>query len=336
MIIVTGGAGFIGSNFILNHFTKQNEHILNIDKLTYASNLQNLSCLKNDMRYHFIQTDINDYSIITKLFKQYQPRVLIHFAAESHVDRSIKNPDEFIHTNINGTFTLLKAAKYYWSNLISKKKSAFRFVYISTDEVYGTLSIQDLPSTETTPYAPNNPYSASKAAANHLVRAYHYTYGLPTIITICCNNYGPFHFPEKLIPLTISNALHGKPLLIYGDGQQIRDWLYVSDHCTAIHKILMYAKAGAVYNIGIYNQKTNLEVIYTLCDTLDSLKPKTKGSYRNQITFVEDRPGHDRRYAIDASKLQNQLNWYPTEKFETGIIKTVRWYLNHPKWLMRS
>lgn len=331
MIIVTGGAGFIGSNFILDYLAQTNEYILNIDKLTYASNPQNLSCLIGDIRYYFVQTDINNYETIKQIFKQYQPRALIHFAAESHVDRSIKSPDEFIHTNINGTFILLKIAQHYWSNLAPKKKLAFRFLYVSTDEIYGTLSLKDTPSTETTPYTPNNPYSASKAAAHCLVRAYYRTYGLPTLITICSNNYGPFQFPDKLIPLTILNALSNKPLIIYGDGQHIRDWLYVSDHCAAIRKILTYAKAGTTYNIGDINQKTNLEVVLTLCDILDSLKPKFQGSYRDQVIFVKDRLGHDRRYAMNHSKLQRQFNWRPIETFETGIIKTVRWYLDKLK-----
>ncbi|MFL9878449.1 dTDP-glucose 4,6-dehydratase [Herbaspirillum rhizosphaerae] len=334
MIFVTGGAGFIGSNFILDLLASQDEHVLNIDKLTYAGNPYNLASLDGDERYHFVQADIADREKITQLFEQHQPRAIIHFAAESHVDRSIHSPGEFIHTNVNGTFSLLEAARAYWSALDSEKKAAFRFLHVSTDEVYGTLGPNDPPFSETTPYAPNSPYSASKAASDHLVRAYHHTYGLPTLTTNCSNNYGPYHFPEKLIPLVILNALDGKALPIYGDGQQIRDWLFVSDHCAAIRQVLARGKVGETYNIGGWNEKANLDVVHTLCDILDQQKPKAVGSYRDQITFVQDRPGHDRRYAIDARKLERELGWKPTETFETGIAKTVRWYLDHPQWVI--
>ncbi|ASU37183.1 dTDP-glucose 4,6-dehydratase [Herbaspirillum sp. meg3] len=333
MIFVTGGAGFIGSNFILDFLASQDEHVLNIDKLTYAGNPYNLTSLDGDERYHFVQADIADREKIAQLFEQHQPRAIIHFAAESHVDRSIHSPGEFIHTNVNGTFSLLEAARAYWSGLEPKRKTAFRFLHVSTDEVYGTLGPNDPPFSETTPYAPNSPYSASKAASDHLVRAYHHTYGLPTLTTNCSNNYGPYHFPEKLIPLVILNALDGKSLPIYGDGQQIRDWLFVSDHCAAIRQVLARGRVGETYNIGGWNEKTNLDVVYTLCDILDQQKPKATGSYRDQITFVQDRPGHDRRYAIDARKLERELGWKPAETFETGIAQTVRWYLDHPHWV---
>ncbi|MCW5300577.1 dTDP-glucose 4,6-dehydratase [Herbaspirillum lusitanum] len=333
MIFVTGGAGFIGSNFILDFLTSQDEHVLNIDKLTYAGNPYNLTNLEGDARYHFSQADIADREKIDQLFGQHQPRAIIHFAAESHVDRSIHSPGEFIHTNVNGTFTLLEAARAYWSALPAGAKEDFRFLHVSTDEVYGTLGPDDAPFSETTPYAPNSPYSASKAASDHLVRAYHHTYGLPTLTTNCSNNYGPYHFPEKLIPLVILNALDGKPLPIYGDGQQIRDWLFVGDHCNAIREVLARGVPGETYNIGGWNEKANLDVVHTLCDILDELSPKAAGSYRDQITFVQDRPGHDRRYAIDAHKLERELDWKPSETFETGIAKTVRWYLDNPQWV---
>ena len=333
MIFVTGGAGFIGSNFILDYLSRNDEHVLNIDKLTYAGNPYNLSSLDDDPRYHFVQADIADRATIDALFEQHQPRAMLHFAAESHVDRSIHSPGEFIHTNVNGTFTLLEAARAYWSALPAGVREDFRFLHVSTDEVYGTLGPDDAPFSEATPYAPNSPYSASKAASDHLVRAYHHTYGLPTLTTNCSNNYGPYHFPEKLIPLVILNALDGKPLPIYGDGQQIRDWLFVSDHCTAIREVLARGVPGETYNIGGWNEKTNLDVVHTLCDILDELRPKSAGSYRDQITFVQDRPGHDRRYAIDARKLERELGWKPAETFETGIAKTVRWYLDNPQWV---
>lgn len=333
MIFVTGGAGFIGSNFILGYLAGQDEHVLNIDKLTYAGNLCNLSSLDRDVRYHFAQADIADHATIAALFEQHRPRAMIHFAAESHVDRSIHSPGAFIHTNINGSFALLEAARHYWMRLPRVQQQTFRFLNVSTDEVYGTLGPHDAPFRETTAYAPNSPYAASKAASDHLARAYYHTYGLPTLTTNCANNYGPYHFPEKLIPLVILNALEGKPLPIYGDGQQIRDWLYVSDHCAAICQVLAHGMPGATYNIGGGNEKTNLDVVYTLCDMLDSLRPKIVGSYRDQIAFVRDRPGHDRRYAIDARKLERELGWKPRETFVTGIAKTVRWYLDHPQWV---
>src|SRR5450830_265014 len=334
MIFVTGGAGFIGSNFILDFLASQDEHVLNIDKLTYAGNPYNLASLDGDERYHFVQADIADREKIAQLFEQHQPRAIIHFAAESHVDRSIHSPGEFIHTNVNGTFSLLEAARAYWSALGSEEKAAFRFLHVSTDEVYGTLGPNDPPFSETTPYAPNSPYSASKAASDHLVRAYHHTYGLPTLTTNCSNNYGPYHFPEKLIPLIIANARAGKPLPIYGDGQQVRDWLYVSDHCTAIRRVLESGRTGETYNIGGWNEKANLDVVHILCDILDELQPKAAGgSYREQISYVADRPGHDRRYAIDARKIERELGWKPAETFDTGIRKTVQWYLDNDAWV---
>src|SRR5450830_1946428 len=333
MIFVTGGAGFIGSNFVLDWLAGSNEPVLNFDKLTYAGNVNNLATLKNDARHIFVRGDICDGQQVLALLQEHKPRAIVHFAAESHVDRSIHGPAEFINTNINGTFALLEAARAYWSALDDEAKAAFRFLHVSTDEVYGTLGPNDPPFSETTAFAPNSPYSASKAASDHLVRAYHHTYGLPTLTTNCSNNYGPYHFPEKLIPLVILNALDGKSLPIYGDGQQIRDWLFVTDHCTAIRQVLARGIPGETYNIGGWNEKTNLIVVQTLCDLLDRLKPKADGSYRDQITFVQDRPGHDRRYAIDSRKLKCELDWEPVETFETGIEKTVKWYLSHPDWV---
>src|SRR5450830_694533 len=333
MIFVTGGAGFIGSNFVLDWLAGSNEPVLNFDKLTYAGNVNNLATLKNDARHIFVRGDICDGEQVLALLQEHKPRAIVHFAAESHVDRSIHGPAEFINTNINGTFALLEAARAYWSALDDEAKAAFRFLHVSTDEVYGTLGPNDPPFSETTAFAPNSPYSASKAASDHLVRAYHHTYGLPTLTTNCSNNYGPYHFPEKLIPLVILNALDGKALPIYGDGQQIRDWLFVTDHCTAIRQVLARGIPGETYNIGGWNEKTNLIVVQTLCDLLDRLKPKADGSYRDQITFVQDRPGHDRRYAIDSRKLKCELDWEPVETFETGIEKTVKWYLSHPDWV---
>jgi dTDP-glucose 4,6-dehydratase len=334
MILVTGGAGFIGSNFVLDWLSKNSEPVINLDKLTYAGNLSNLQALSQDARHVFVKGDIGDSALVNELLSKYQPRAIVHFAAESHVDRSIHGPGEFITTNINGTFTLLEAARAYWSSLAADNKAAFRFLHVSTDEVYGTLGPNDPPFTETTPYAPNSPYSASKAASDHLVRAYHHTYGLPTLTTNCSNNYGPYHFPEKLIPLIIANARAGKPLPIYGDGQQVRDWLYVRDHCAAIRRVLEAGRLGETYNIGGWNEKANLDVVNTLCDILDKLDPKSNGnSYRDQITFVADRPGHDRRYAIDARKIEQELGWKPEETFETGIKKTVQWYLEHQDWV---
>lgn len=333
MILVTGGAGFIGSNFVLDWLGEKDEPVINLDKLTYAGNPQNLLTIAQDKRHTLIKGDIGDKTLVAELLSTYAPRAIVHFAAESHVDRSIHGPDAFITTNINGTFNLLEAARTYWSGLPEKEKSAFRFLHVSTDEVYGSLEPEDLPFSETTPYAPNSPYSASKAASDHLVRAYYHTYGLPTLTTNCSNNYGPYHFPEKLIPLVITNARDGKPLPIYGDGRQVRDWLYVKDHCAAIRRVLEAGRPSETYNIGGWNEKTNLEVVHTLCDILDELAPKPQGSYRDQITFVKDRPGHDRRYAIDARKIERELGWKPAETFESGIRNTVRWYLDNEDWV---
>ncbi len=332
MILVTGGAGFIGSNFVLNWLANDGESVINLDKLTYAGNLNNLAALEGDARHVFVQGDICDGALVSELLAKHRPRAIVHFAAESHVDRSIHGPGEFITTNINGTFALLEAARSYWSALEGDDKTNFRFLHVSTDEVYGTLGPDDAPFSETTPYAPNSPYSASKAASDHLVRAYHHTYGMPTLTTNCSNNYGPYHFPEKLIPLIIANALAGKPLPIYGDGMQVRDWLYVGDHCAAIRRVLAGGRTGEVYNVGGWNEMANIEVVHTLCDILDRLAPK-EGSYRDQITFVKDRPGHDRRYAIDAGKIERELGWKPAETFETGIMKTVQWYLDNQAWV---
>jgi dTDP-glucose 4,6-dehydratase len=333
-ILVTGGAGFIGSNFVLDWFAHHDETIINLDKLTYAGNLENLQSLEDDKRHHFVRGDIGDKSLISRLLAEHQPRAIVNFAAESHVDRSIHGPEDFIQTNIVGTFHLLEATRSYWEDLSEDKKAGFRFLHVSTDEVYGSLNKNDPAFSESNRYEPNSPYSASKAASDHLVRAYHHTYGLPVLTTNCSNNYGPYHFPEKLIPLVIHNALAGKTLPIYGDGQQIRDWLYVKDHCSAIRKVLAAGKAGDTYNIGGWNEKANLDVVYTLCDILDQLQPRSDGhSYRAQITFVKDRPGHDRRYAIDATKLERELGWKPSETFESGIRKTVEWYLNNSNWV---
>ncbi|WP_426103219.1 dTDP-glucose 4,6-dehydratase [Massilia sp. TSP1-1-2] len=332
MILVTGGAGFIGSNFVLDWLAQSGEAVVNLDKLTYAGNLNNLATIDGDARHTFVHGDICDGALVLSLLQQHRPRAIIHFAAESHVDRSILGPGEFINTNINGTFALLEAARAYWSALEAGEKAAFRFLHVSTDEVYGTLGPNDPPFTETTTYAPNSPYSASKAASDHLVRAYHHTYGMPVLTTNCSNNYGPYHFPEKLIPLIIANALAEKPLPIYGDGMQVRDWLYVSDHCAAIRRVLADGVPGQVYNVGGWNEMTNLDVVHTLCDILDREAPK-QGSYRDQITYVTDRPGHDRRYAIDAGKLERELGWKPAETFESGIRKTVQWYLANQAWV---
>ncbi|AJW44562.1 dTDP-glucose 4,6-dehydratase [Ralstonia mannitolilytica] len=333
-ILVTGGAGFIGGNFVLNWLANPAaDGIVNVDKLTYAGNRKTLASVEHDPRHVFSQTDICDRAALDQLFAQYKPRAVVHFAAESHVDRSIHGPGEFIQTNIVGTFTLLEAARAYWGGLDDEAKGAFRFLHVSTDEVFGSLGPTDPQFSETTPYAPNSPYSASKAASDHLVRAYHHTYGLPVLTTNCSNNYGPYHFPEKLIPLMITNALSGKPLPVYGDGQNVRDWLYVGDHCAAIREVLARGRLGETYNVGGWNEKTNLDVVYTLCDLLDELKPKATGSYRDQITFVKDRPGHDRRYAIDARKLERELGWKPAETFETGLRKTVQWYLDNQAWV---
>lgn len=333
MILVTGGAGFIGSNFILDWLQHSDETIVNLDALTYAGNLANLSGLKGDVRHVFVRGDIGEQELVIDLLRRYQPRAVLNFAAESHVDRSILGPGEFIRTNIDGTFNLLEAARVYWSALREQEKSAFRFLHVSTDEVFGTLGPHDRPFSETTAYAPNSPYAASKAAADHIVRAYHHTYGLPILTTNCSNNYGPFQFPEKLIPLVISNALSGRPLPIYGNGRQIRDWLYVGDHCTAIRRVLEVGRPGETYNIGGCNEVANIDVVHTLCDILDAEMSKEQGSYREQITFVADRPGHDRRYAIDAGKITRELDWKPAETFDSGIRKTVRWYLDNADWI---
>jgi dTDP-glucose 4,6-dehydratase len=333
MILTTGGAGFIGSNFVLDWLGASDEALVNLDKLTYAGNMENLSSLRDNPKHIFVTGDIGDASLIQQLLKEHHPRAVVNFAAESHVDRSIHGPEDFIQTNIVGTFHLLEAVREYWGGLPDQEKGAFRFLHVSTDEVYGSLGKDDPAFRETNRYEPNSPYSASKAASDHLVRAYHHTYGLPVLTTNCSNNYGPYHFPEKLIPLCIQNALGGKPLPIYGDGQQIRDWLYVKDHCSAIRRVLEAGKVGEVYNVGGWNEKANLDVVGTLCDILDDLSPRSDGqSYRAQINFVTDRPGHDRRYAIDATKLERELGWKPAETFETGIRKTVRWYLDNQEW----
>lgn len=336
MIIVTGGAGFIGSNFILDWFEHNDEQILNLDKLTYAGNLENLAALSNDNRYLFVQGDIGDHALLERLLSKHRPRAVLNFAAESHVDRSIHGPEDFVQTNIVGSFRLLEAVRSYWIELNEADKSSFRFLHVSTDEVYGTLSSDALPFNESHCFAPNSPYSASKAASDHLVRAWHHTFHLPVLTTNCSNNYGPFHFPEKLIPLMIVNALAGGPLPIYGDGMQVRDWLYVKDHCSAIRRVLEKGRVGETYNVGGWNEKPNIEIVHHICALLDELRPKADGlSYTAQITHVNDRPGHDRRYAIDASKIERELGWTPSETFETGIRKTVMWYLDNPKWVAR-
>jgi dTDP-glucose 4,6-dehydratase len=332
-ILVTGGAGFIGANFVLDWIAAGLGKVVNLDKLTYAGNLQSLKSLQGDPSHVFVHGDIGDRDLVARLLTDHQPIAVINFAAESHVDRSIHGPEDFIQTNVVGTFHLLEAVRAYWHGLSEGDKTAFRFLHVSTDEVYGSLGPNDPAFTETTPYAPNSPYSASKAASDHLVRAYHHTYGLPVLTTNCSNNYGAYQFPEKLIPLVIHNALAGKPLPIYGDGSNIRDWLYVGDHCSAIRRVLEAGRLGETYNIGGCNEKKNLDVVHTLCDMLDRLQPKASGSYREQITFVKDRPGHDRRYAIDASKIARELDWRPRETFETGIEKTVAWYLANQDWV---
>ncbi|RQO76841.1 dTDP-glucose 4,6-dehydratase [Aquitalea sp. FJL05] len=334
MILVTGGAGFIGANFVLDWLGHHTEPVINLDKLTYAGNLQNLSSLENDPRHLFLHGDIGDRELVSRLLQEHKVRAVINFAAESHVDRSIHGPGDFIQTNVVGTFNLLEAVRAYWGALEGEAKAAFRFLHVSTDEVYGTLSDSDAPFSETNRYEPNSPYSASKAASDHLVRAWHHTYGLPVLTTNCSNNYGPYHFPEKLIPLVILNALAGKPLPIYGDGQQIRDWLYVKDHCGAIRTVLAHGRLGETYNVGGWNEKANLDVVNSICSILDELRPKTDGrGYAAQITYVQDRPGHDRRYAIDARKLEQELGWKPAETFESGIRKTVQWYLDNQDWV---
>ena len=331
MILVTGGAGFIGANFVLDWLAQHDEPVINLDKLTYAGNLESLNSLTDDERHIFVQGDIGDAATVSALLARYQPRAVINFAAESHVDRSIHGPEDFIQTNIVGTFHLLESVRAYWNSLASDTKSAFRFLHVSTDEVYGSLAKDEPAFSETHRYEPNSPYSASKAASDHLVRAYHHTYGLPVLTTNCSNNYGPYHFPEKLIPLMIVNALAGKPLPVYGDGQQIRDWLYVKDHCSAIRRVLDAGSLGETYNVGGWNEKPNLDIVHTVCSLLDELRPRADGAaYREQITYVTDRLGHDRRYAIDARKIEQDLGWKPAETFETGIRKTVQWYLDNP------
>ncbi|WP_191832900.1 dTDP-glucose 4,6-dehydratase [Pseudomonas fluorescens] len=333
-ILVTGGAGFIGSNFVIDWLAHNDEPVINLDKLTYAGNLENLASLKDDTRHIFVQGDIGDGELVARLLAEHKPRAVLNFAAESHVDRSIHGPEDFIETNIVGTFRLLEAVRAYWKSLASDVQQAFRFLHVSTDEVYGSLAKDEPAFSETHQYEPNSPYSASKAASDHLVRAYHHTYGLPVLTTNCSNNYGPLHFPEKLIPLMIVNALAGKALPVYGDGQQIRDWLYVKDHCSAIRRVLEAGKVGEVYNVGGWNEKPNLEIVHTVCALLDELRPRADGQrYDAQIAYVTDRPGHDRRYAIDARKLERELGWKPAETFETGIRKTVQWYLDNQDWV---
>jgi dTDP-glucose 4,6-dehydratase len=333
-ILVTGAAGFIGSNFVLDWFNQSEEDVVSLDLLTYAGNLENLSSLQGNSHHHFFRGNIGDRVLTSEILNKYQIRAVINFAAESHVDRSIHGPSDFIETNIVGTYSLLESARAYWNNLGEAAKNTFRFLHVSTDEVYGSLNEKDPAFTESHSYLPNSPYSASKASSDHLVRAWFHTYGLPVLTTNCSNNYGPYHFPEKLIPLCILNALNGKPLPIYGDGKQIRDWLYVKDHCSAIREVLNKGKIGETYNIGGWNEKKNLEVVKSLCTFLDELKPKSDGkSYLDQITFVKDRPGHDRRYAIDASKLERELSWKPKETFETGLRKTILWYLDNQNWV---
>lgn len=333
-ILVTGGAGFIGSNFVIDWLAHNDEPVVNLDKLTYAGNLQNLTSLEGDSRHHFVRGDIGDGALVARLLAEHKVRAVLNFAAESHVDRSIEGPGAFIQTNIVGTFNLLEAVRAYWNGLDEQAKAGFRFLHVSTDEVYGTLESDAPAFTEQHRYEPNSPYSATKAASDHLVRAYHHTYGLPVLTTNCSNNYGPYHFPEKLIPLVIHNALAGKPLPIYGDGQQIRDWLYVTDHCSAIRRVLEDGRLAETYNVGGWNEKANIDVVRTLCAILDELQPRADGaSYATQMTFVKDRPGHDRRYAIDAGKLERELGWRPAETFDTGIRKTVEWYLANGAWV---
>jgi dTDP-glucose 4,6-dehydratase len=333
-ILVTGAAGFIGANFVLDWLAQSDEPVINLDKLTYAGNLETLASLQGDARHIFVQGDIGDAELVASLLAKHQPRAVVNFAAESHVDRSIHSPEDFIQTNIVGTFRLLEALRHYRSSLPEGAKAGFRFLHVSTDEVYGSLSATDPAFTESHRYEPNSPYSASKAASDHLVRAYHHTYGLPVLTTNCSNNYGPYHFPEKLIPLMIVNALAGKALPVYGDGMQVRDWLYVKDHCSAIRRVLDAGRLGEVYNVGGWNEKPNIEIVHTVCALLDELRPKTDStSYSTQITYIKDRPGHDRRYAIDASKIERELGWKPAETFESGIRKTVQWYLANPDWV---
>jgi dTDP-glucose 4,6-dehydratase len=334
LILVTGGAGFIGSNFVLQWIAEESSRLVNLDKLTYAGNLNNLQSVESHRRYRFQQGDIVDRDRVRNLLERERPRAIVHFAAESHVDRSIHGPDDFIRTNVNGTFSLLEEARAYWSSLADGDRQSFRFLHVSTDEVYGSLGASDPAFCETTPYAPNSPYSASKAASDHLVRSYHHTYSLPTLTTNCSNNYGPYQFPEKLIPLMILNACQGKPLPVYGDGQNVRDWLYVEDHCRAIRAVLSRGRAGETYCIGGLNEKKNVEIVETLCRLLDELRPNDPVvPHSKLVTFVKDRPGHDRRYAMDTHKIERELSWHPSETFESGIRKTVRWYLEHEDWV---
>jgi dTDP-glucose 4,6-dehydratase len=333
-ILVTGGAGFIGSNFILQQLEADAAtSLVNLDKLTYAGNLRNLEAVATDRRYEFVHGDIGDRGMVRCLLEKHQPSAILHFAAESHVDRSIRGPDDFIRTNVDGTFALLEEVRAYWTSLSGDESKRFRFLHVSTDEVYGSLGPHDPPFSETTAYAPNSPYSASKAASDHLVRAYHHTYGLPTLTTNCSNNYGRFQFPEKLIPLMILNARDRKPLPVYGDGLNVRDWIYVADHCEAIGLVLARGTPGETYNVGGWNEKPNLEIVHAVCDIVDEMSPRAGGSRRELITFVKDRPGHDRRYAMDAQKIERELGWRPKETFETGIRKTVRWYLENEVWV---
>ena len=333
MILVTGGAGFIGANFVLDWVAGTDEPVLNLDALTYAGNLESLSSLAGNPRHVFVQGDIGDRALLDRLLAEHRPRAVVHFAAESHVDRSIHGPGAFIKTNVEGTFNLLEATRAHWAALPTADKAAFRFHHVSTDEVYGSLGATDPAFTETHPFEPNSPYSASKAASDHLVRAWHHTYGLPVVTSNCSNNYGPYHFPEKLIPLMIVNALAGKPLPVYGDGQQVRDWLYVRDHCSAIREVLARGRVGETYNVGGWNEKPNIEIVKTVCALLDEMRPSAAGPHSRLITYVTDRPGHDRRYAIDARKIERELGWKPAETFETGIRKTVRWYLDNADWV---
>ena len=336
MILVTGGAGFIGSNFVLDWLNGSEEPMVNLDKLTYAGNLHNLHSVQGDERHIFVQGDIGDRALLDKLLAEHKPRAIVHFAAESHVDRSIHGPEDFIQTNVVGTLRLLEAARAYWNGLEGEAKSGFRFLHVSTDEVYGSLEKTDPAFTETHNFEPNSPYSASKAASDHLVRAWYHTYGLPVLTTNCSNNYGPYHFPEKLIPLMIVNALAGKSLPVYGDGMQIRDWLYVKDHCSAIRRVLQGGQLGETYNVGGWNEMPNIEIVQRVCSLLDQLRPRADGKrYAEQITYVKDRPGHDRRYAIDARKLEKELGWKPAETFDSGIEKTVQWYLDNQEWVQQ-
>jgi dTDP-glucose 4,6-dehydratase len=332
-VLVTGGAGFIGSNFVLQAMRDELASLVNLDKLTYAGNLRNLESIAADGRYQFVHGDIGDRVLVRQLVEKHRPGAIVHFAAESHVDRSIRGPEDFIRTNVDGTFALLEETRAYWTALADEERKNFRFLHVSTDEVYGSLAPDDPPFSESTPHAPNSPYAASKAASDHLVRAYHHTYGLPTLTTNCSNNYGPFQFPEKLIPLMILNAREGKPLPVYGDGKNVRDWLYVEDHCEAIATVLRCGRPGETYNIGGWNEKPNLEVVQAICDLVDEMAPRAAGPRRELIKFVKDRPGHDRRYAMDARKIERELRWKPKATFETGIRQTVRWYLENEAWV---